>query len=465
MSPQPLSTTLIQQFSANLHGQLILPGDSAYENARSVYNGMIDKRPALIARCQDVADVIMAVNFARAHHLLLAVRSGGHNGGGLGTCDDGLVIDLAGLRGIQVDPAARTVRVEGGCTWGEVDQATHAFGLATPSGIVSSTGVGGLTLGGGIGHLTRQYGLTIDNLLAVEMVLADGSLVTANTEQNADLFWAVRGGGGNFGIVTAFHFRLHPIHTVYAGPILWPIAQATDVMRFYSDFMATADADFNAWFALLKVPPAPPFPAELHTQTVCGVVCCYTGPLEKAETVFRPLRAFGPPVVDFAGPLPYPALQSLFDPLLPAGMQWYWRADFVNELSDQAIALHVKYGAQLPTLLSQMHLYPIDGAAHRPANGDTAFSYRDAKWAQVIVGVDPDPTNNAKLIAWTQDYWLALHPYSAGGAYVNFMMEEGQERVQATYRDNYVRLAQIKARYDPGNLFRVNQNIKPSVSP
>lgn len=465
MSTQPLATTLIQQFSANLHGQLILPDDGAYEDARRVYNGMIDKRPALIARCQDVTAVITAVNFVRDHQLLLAVRGGGHNGGGFGTCDDGLVIDLAGLHDIQVDPAARTVRVEGGCTWGEVDQATHAFGLATPSGIVSSTGVGGLTLGGGIGHLTRQYGLTIDNLLAVEMVLADGSLVTANAEQNADLFWAVRGGGGNFGIVTAFHFRLHPLHTVYAGPILWPIEQAADAMRFYRDFIATAGDDFNAWFAFMKVPPGPPFPEALHAKTMCGVVCCYTGPLDKAETVFRPLREFGPPVVDFAGPLPYPALQSLFDPLLPAGMQWYWRADFVNELSDQAIALHVKYGAQLPTLLSQMHLYPIDGAAHRPGNGDTAFSYRDAKWAQVIVGVDPDPANNANLMAWTKDYWLALHPYSAGGAYVNFMMDEGQERVQATYRDNYARLAQIKAKIDPSNLFRVNQNIKPAVNP
>lgn len=464
MTTHPLPATTIQRFKTSLHGELILPGDVEYESARRVYNGMIDKRPALIARCQDVADVMTAVNFVRDQHLLLAVRGGGHNGGGLGTCDDGLVIDLAGLRGIRVDLAARTVRVEGGCTWGEVDQATHAFGLATPSGIVSSTGVGGLTLGGGIGHLTRQYGLTIDNLLAVELVLADGSQVTANAEQNVDLFWAVRGGGGNFGVVTAFYLRLHPIHTVYAGPILWPLAQAADAMRFYRDFMATADADFNAWFALMKVPPGPPFPAQLHTKTVCGVVCCYTGPLDKAESVFRPLREFGPPVVDFAGPLPYPALQSMFDPLLPAGMQWVWRADFVNELSDQAIALHVKYGAQLPTLLSQMHLYPIDGAAHRPANGDTAFSYRDARWAQVIVGVDPDPAHNAKLMAWTKDYWLALHPYSAGGAYVNFMMEEGQERVQATYRDNYARLAQIKAQYDPDNLFRVNQNIKPAIA-
>lgn len=464
MPTQQLGEATIQAFKASLRGQLIQPADVNYESARRVYNGMIDKRPALIARCCDAADVMLAVNFARNQQLLLAVRGGGHNGGGLGTCEGGLVVDLAPMHGIRVDPTARTVRAEGGCTWGDVDHATHAFGLATPSGIVSSTGVGGLTLGGGIGHLTRQLGLTIDNLLEVDMVLADGSFVSANAEQNDDLFWAVRGGGGNFGAITSFLFRLHPIETVYAGPILWHMEQAGAALRFYRDFIAIADGNLNAWFAFMKVPPIAPFPEHLHTKTMCGVVCCYTGPLDEAEAVFQPLRRFGPPAVDFVGPLPYPALQTMFDALLPAGMQWCWRADFVNELSDQAIALNIKYAAQIPTLLSQMHLYPIDGAAHRPSNGDTAFSYRDARWAQVIVGVDADPANNAKLMTWTKDYWLALHPYSAGGAYVNFMMEEGQDRVQATYRDNYARLAQIKARVDPDNLFRVNQNIKPAIA-
>ena len=464
MPTQQLGKATIQAFKASLRGQLIQPADVDYESARRVYNGMIDKRPALIARCCDAADIMVAVNFARNHQLLLAVRGGGHNGGGLGTCEGGLVVDLAPMHGIWVDPTARTVRAEGGCTWANVDHATHAFGLATPSGIVSSTGVGGLTLGGGIGHLTRQLGLTIDNLLEVDMVLADGSFVSANAKQNDDLFWAVRGGGGNFGVITSFLFRLHPIETVYAGPILWHMEQAGAALRFYRDFIATADANFNAWFAFMKVPPVAPFPEHLHAKTMCGVVCCYTGPVDKAEAVFQPLRRFGPPVVDFVGPMPYPALQGMFDALLPAGMQWYWRADFVNELSDQAIALNIKYAAQIPTLLSQVHLYPIDGAAHRPGNGDTAFSYRDARWAQVIVGVDADPANNAKLMTWTRDYWLALHPYSAGGAYVNFMMEEGQDRVQATYRDNYARLAQIKAKVDPDNLFRVNQNIKPAIA-
>lgn len=464
MPTHTLQEATIQAFKASLRGQLIQPADVDYESARRVYNGMIDKHPALIARCCDVADVMAAVNFARDQQFLLAVRGGGHNGGGLGVCEGGLVVDLSLMHGIRVDPTACRVRVEGGCTWGDVDHATHAFGLATPSGIVSSTGVGGLTLGGGIGHLTRQLGLAIDNLLEVDMVLADGSFVSANAEQNSDLFWAVRGGGGNFGVITSFLFRLHPIKTVYAGPILWHMEQADAALRFYRDFIAAADGHFNAWFTFMKVPPVAPFPEQLHTKTMCGVVCCYTGPLDKAEAVFQPLRQFGPPAVDFAGPMPYPALQGMFDALLPAGMQWYWRADFVNELSDQAIALNVKYAAQIPTLLSQMHLYPIDGAAHRPRNGDTAFSYRDARWAQVIVGVDTDPANNAKLMTWTKDYWLALHPYSAGGAYVNFMMEEGQDRVQATYRDNYARLAQIKAQVDPDNLFRVNQNIKPATA-
>ena len=452
----------VRQLKVALRGQLLGPADAEYASARRVHNGLVDKRPALIARCCDVADVIAAVSFARDHHMLLAVRGGGHNGGGSGTCDGGLVVDLAPLRGIRVDPAARTVRVEGGCTWGDVDHAAHTFGLATPGGIVSSIGVGGLTLGGGIGHLTRRYGLVIDNLLEVDMVLADGSLVTANAERNVDLFWAVRGGGGNFGVVTSFLFRLHPVHTVYAGPILWPMEQAATAMRLYRDFMAEASEEFNACFTFMRVPPGLPCPPHLHGKTLCGAVCCYTGPVDKAVAVFQPLRDFGPPALDCAGPLPYPVLQRMFDTLQPAGMLCYGRADFFNVLSDHAIALNVKYGARVPTEFSHMHLYPIDGAAHRPGNRATAFSYRDARWVQVIAGVDLDGANSARLIAWTKDYWLALHPYSAGGAYVNFMMEEGQERVQAAYRDNYARLAQIKASFDPCNLFRVNQNIMPS---
>jgi FAD/FMN-containing dehydrogenase len=328
---------------------------------------------------------------------------------------------------------------------------------------VSTTGVGGLTLGGGLGHLARTCGLTIDNLLEVDMVLADGRFVTASANANQDLFWAVRGGGGNFGVVTSFLFRLHPISMVYAGPMLWPLEQAAEAMRFYRDYILTAPAEMNGWFAFLTVPPAPPFPEELQMKKMCGVVWCYTGPLDQAEKVFRPIRQFGPPALDFVGPLPHPALQGMFDALFPPGLQWYWRADWVKDLSEEAIAQHVKHGSQLPTWQSTMHLYPISGAPKRVGKNDTAFSYRDANWGMVIVGVDPDPANNEKMISWAKAYSEALHPYTAGGAYINMIMDEGQERVKAAYRDNYSRLVEIKTKYDPTNFFHVNQNIKPSV--
>jgi FAD/FMN-containing dehydrogenase len=458
----PIGESAIQDLASQLRGQLLHPGDDGYLEASRVYNGMIEKRPALIARCTDVADVIASVNFAREHELVLAVRGGGHSGPGLGTCDGGLVIDLSGMKGTRVDPVERTVRVGGGCVWGEVDHATHAFGLATPSGFISTTGVGGLSLGGGTGYLSRTYGLTIDNLLGVDMVLADGSFVTADAENHADLYWAVRGGGGNFGIVTSFLFRLHPISTVYGGPMLWPIEQAADLMKYWRDFILTAPEEINGWFGFITVPPGPPFPEQLHLQKMCTIVWCYTGELNQAEEMFQPIRTTMPPTVDFAGPIPWPALQSLFDGLFAPGMQWYWKADFFTDLNDQAIDLHVKYGAQLPTMFSTMHIYPINGAAHRVGASDTAFSFRDANFAEVIVGVDPDPSNNERMIKWARDYWLALHPYSGGGGYLNMMMDEGTDQVKASYRDNYTRLAQIKARYDPGNLFNVNQNIKPA---
>jgi FAD/FMN-containing dehydrogenase len=453
----------VQDFTSRLRGELIRPGDASYEQARKLYNGMIDKRPALIAYCVDIADVIAAVNFAREHKLTLAVRGGGHNGAGLASCDDGLVIDLSRMKGIRVDPAARTARVEGGCTWGEVDHATHAVGLATPSGFLSTTGVGGLTLGGGIGYLSRTLGLTIDNLLGVDIVLADGSFVTASPEEHADLFWAVRGGGGNFGVVTSFLFKLHPISTVYGGPMFWPIEQAADILRFWRDFILSAPEDINGWFAFVTVPPAPPFPEQFQMQKMCAIVWCYTGPLDQAEERLKPIRAFRPPAIDFAGPIPWPALQSMFDALYPSGLQWYWKADFFRELNDKAIDLHTKYGPQLPTMHSTMHIYPINGAAGRVGKNDTAFSFRDANFAEVMVGVDPDPANNQRMTAWARDYWTALHPYSAGGGYLNMIMDEGEDTVKAAYRDNYARLAQVKARYDPGNLFHMNQNIKPKA--
>ena len=457
-----LSEMTIATFKAGLRGELIQPGDQSYDTARKVYNGMIDRRPRLIARCADVADVITAVNFGRENKLLVAVRGGGHNAGGLGVCDEGLVIDLSPMRYVRVDPKKRTVLAGGGALWGDVDHAAHAFGLAVPAGIISTTGVGGLTLGGGLGHLTRQCGLTIDNLLGVDMVLADGRFVTASAKEHADLFWAVRGGGGNFGVVTSFLFKAHPIHTSYAGPMLWPMEGATEVMRWYRAFIKNAPNTINGFFAFLTVPPGPPFPEHLHNKKMCGIVWCYTGPAKKADQVFQPIRRFKTPALDLVGPLPHPALQSMFDGLYPPGLQWYWKADFVRELSDEAIALHVKHGAELPSMQSTMHLYPINGAASRVKNSATPWCYRDAVWAQVMVGVDPDPANKERISAWAKDYWTALHPYSAGGAYVNFMMEEGDDRIRATYGRNYDRLAKVKKRYDPTNLFRVNQNIKPA---
>ncbi len=468
MTTQPaIATSPLDQAASGLarqmRGELMRPGDAGYDAARRVYNAMIDKRPAFIARCAQAADVQAAVNFGREHGLLVAVRGGGHNGAGLGTCDDGLVIDLSPMRAVQVDAARREVRVEGGCTWNDVDQATHPFGLAVPTGFISSTGVGGLTLGGGLGYLTRRYGLTIDNLLSAELVLADGRQVTASADAHADLFWALRGGGGNFGVVTAFTFRGQPAGpTVYGGPIFWPLEHAEAVMRFWRDWVLTGPEELNGWFGFHTVPPVEMFPAEHHLQQMAVICWCYTGPLDEAEQVFRPIRACAPAAIDFAGPLPYPALQSLFDGLYPAGLQWYWNADFFTELSEAAIALHVQHARQLPSVHSTMHLYPLSGAAQRVGRHDTAWSFREANFAQVIVGVDPDPANNPRTIAWSQEYWRALHPHSAGGAYVNMMMEEGQARVQAAYRDNYPRLARVKAQYDPNNLFRVNQNIQPA---
>jgi FAD/FMN-containing dehydrogenase len=456
-----LDETAVQGLAATMRGALIQRGDPGYEEARTIYNAMIDKHPALIAQCTDVADVIAAVTFAREQGLLVAIRGGGHNGPGLGTCDDGLVIDLRSMNGVRVDQAARTARVEGGALLGDLHHATNAFGLATPSGIISTTGVGGITLGGGMGHLTRQFGLAIDNLLEADVVLADGSVVTASETENPDLFWALRGGGGNFGVVTSFLFQLHPIPTLSAGPMLWPLERAGDVLRWYREFITTAPDDINGFFAFLTVPPAAPFPEALWHQKMCGVVWAYTG--DTPEEVFAPIRAqFGPPALDWVGPITHPALNSMFDGLYPPGDQWYWKADFVEEIPDEAVDLHVQYAEALPTWKSTMHLYPINGVASRVPKDAMAWNYRDANWGMVIVGVSPDPADNEAMIAWARSYWSALHPYSAGGAYINMMMEEGQDRVRAAYGQHYDRLAQIKGTYDPSNLFRVNQNITPA---
>jgi FAD/FMN-containing dehydrogenase len=446
----------------SLRGPVVAPEDSGYDPARSVYNAMIDKKPAALIRCADAADVMDAVDLVRGSGLELAVMGGGHSGPGLGLLDGGVTLDLSGMRGVQVDPRARTARVAGGCTLGELDHASHAFGLATPTGIMSTTGIGGLALGGGHGHLTRTYGLTVDSLLSADVVLADGSFVTADEDHNADLFWALRGGGGNFGVVTSFTFRLHPVDTVGVGITLWPVERTREVLDWYRSYLPQASEEVSGFFAILVVPPGPPFPEAIQLKKMCGVVWCHTEGDEALSDLLNAAGSPADPAFRFTAPMPYPMLQSMFDELLPPGLQWYWRGDFFDHISDEAAEVHARYGAKIPTMLSTMHMYPVDGAAHRVAPDATAWSYRDAVWSGIIGGIDPDPANAATIRKWCIDYWNELHPHSMGGSYVNFIgQEEPADRVQATYRGHYDRLAQVKRQYDPDNLFHANQNIKP----
>ena len=459
-----ITVELIESLRTSIRGEMILPSNATYDSMRKVYNGMIDRHPAMIIRCKDAQDVFVCVNFARKNNLRLAVRGGGHNAAGLGVCDDGLVIDLSLINDIQVNAVDKTVRAGGGCLLRQLDAATHEVGMAVPLGILGTTGIAGLTLGGGLGYLTRRYGLTIDNLLEATVVVADGRLLTASPSQNPDLFWALRGGGGNFGVVVSFLYKLHPVNIIYGGPMLWHLEETRERMKWFRDFITNAPDDIYGFFALLTVPPVEPFPADLHLKKMCGIVWCYTGDPQQGEEVFKPIRANKAPALDFVGTMEYTTLQTMFDSLYPPGMQWYWKADFAYELPEEAIALHEKYGGEMPTVQSTMHLYPINGAAGRVSNEATPWNFRDAAWAQVIVGVEPDPLNRDKIIAWAKDYWNAVHPFAAGGAYINFMMEEGDERIRATYGTNYDRLSTIKAKYDPENLFRVNQNIGPKVT-
>ncbi len=461
-----MSTQAISSLQQSLRGRVVEPHDADYDTIRALYNGMIDKRPRLIARCVDVADIITAVNFGRESGMLTAVRGGGHNGPGLGSCDDGLVIDLSLMKGTRVDRANATVRVEAGCTSGDVDHATHPFGLAVPFGIVSTTGVAGLTLGGGTGHLTRRFGLTIDNLLEADVVLADGSVVTASESQHPDLFWAIRGGGGNFGVVSSFLFRAHPVSTVYAGPIFWDAAlHGKAVMAAYRDFLPTTPEDLGTFVGLKTVPSGDPFPKEHWGKRACAVISCYNGSgAEGNELMARLLKVTPQPLFNWMGEMPFPAFQSLFDGLFPKGLQWYWKGDFVKTLTDEAIETHLREAAKAPSELCLMHLYPIDGAVRRVAKDATAWNTRDATWSMVIAGIDADPKRADELKAWGRAYWKAVHPFNMAGAYVNFMMDDEIDgRVQATYGENYARLASIKAKYDPKNLFCVNQNIRPAA--
>ncbi|HYI15116.1 MAG TPA: FAD-binding oxidoreductase [Thermomicrobiales bacterium] len=458
-----LTTDQIDGLRGQIHGEVIQPGDANYDEARTLYNVMIDKKPAIVARCVDAADVIAAVRFASANDLDVAIRGGGHNVSGNAMADGGLTIDLSRMNNVRVDPVKRTARVGGGALWRDVDHATHAFGLATPTGIIGTTGVGGLTLGGGFGHLSRSLGLSCDNLLSADVVIATGEQVTASANEHPDLFWALRGGGGNFGVVTSFEFKLHPVSTVYAGPIFYDVRHTEHLLRTFRDFMREVPDEMSAFFSFHQGPPAPFIPDHLHFVPMTTIMVCYNGPAEQGEQILRPLREAAPALVDLAGPMPMPAVNTMFDPIYAPGLHHYWKADYIPRLTDGMIPIHAKHGPSVPSLQSTMHLYPQTGAIQRAGKNDTAYSYRDVEYVHNIVAIDADPGNMPRNMAWMQAYWDDLHPFTSGGAYVNFMMaDESQDRVRATYRDNYDKLAQVKRAYDPDNFFHLNQNIRPA---
>jgi FAD/FMN-containing dehydrogenase len=451
----------IAQLREQVRGDVVTPDDAGYEDARKVYNAMIDRRPGVVVRPANVEDVVAAVNFARESGLDLAVRGGGHSVPGFGTVDEGVVIDLSRMRGVRVDPENQRARAEGGATWGDFNAATHEFGLATTGGIVSTTGVGGLTLGGGIGYLARGSGLSCDNLVSAEIVTADGRVLVASGDENQDLFWAMRGGSGNFGVATSLEFRLHPVKDIYGGPMFFDLKDAGAVLRFYREFIADAPEQFGGFPAWQIAPPLPFIPEERHGETFLAFVACWAGPVDQGERALKPLHDVAPVVAEHVGPMPYPALNSAFDALYPPGLQHYWKANFVTELTDEAIAAHLEHGPRVPVVNSTVHIYPINGACHRVGSDATAFAYRDATFATVIAGMWPDPAQNEANIQWVRDYYDATAPLSEAGGYVNFMSGDDQDRIEANYRGNYQRLVAVKREYDPGNLFHRNQNISP----
>ncbi|GAA4723955.1 FAD-binding oxidoreductase [Nocardioides endophyticus] len=444
-------------------GTVVGPDDAEYDEARTVRNAMIDKRPAVIVQAANAGDVMTAVRYAADNGRTVAVRGGAHSVPGFGTADDAVVVDLSAMRGGRVDPLASTVRVGGGATWGDLNAMTYPFGLATTGGIISTTGVGGLTLGGGIGYLSRGLGLSSDNLLSADVVTADGSFHVASEKDDADLFWAIRGGGGNFGVVTSFEFRLSPVKDIYGGPMFFELDKAGDVLRFYRDFIVDAPEELGCFPAYQIAPPLPFIPEDRHGEPFIAMVACWAGDLDAGEKALQPIRDVAPRVAEMVGPMPYPALNSAFDALVPPGLHHYWKASFVKELTDDAIAAHLEHGPKLPVVNSTMHIYPINGACHRVAPDATAFAHRDATFATVIAGMwPPDQVDDEAGTAWVRDYYDATAPHSEEGGYINFMAEDDQDRIAANYKGNYDRLRKIKATYDPGNVFRHNQNIVPA---
>jgi len=456
-----VGTIALDELRAQVRGDVISSEDEGYEEARKVYNAMIDRRPAVVVRAVNAGDVIAAVNLARENSLDLSVRGGGHSVPGFGTNDGGVVIDFSRMRGVRVDPVASTARAEGGATWGDFNAATYAFGLATTGGVVSTTGIAGLTLGGGIGHTTRGFGLSLDSLISADVVTADGQFFQASEREYEDLFWALRGGSGNFGVVTSFEYRLHPLKDIYGGPMFFELSEAGNILRFYREYIADAPEQMGVFPAFQIAPPLPFIPEDRHGDTFIALVACWAGPVEEGGKAFQPFHDVAPVVAEHVGPMPYPALNSAFDGLYPSGLQHYWKAAFVKELTDDAIAAHETHGPDVPVVNSTVHIYPINGAAGRVAPDTTAFAYRDANFATVIAGMWPEPSQNEANTAWVRNYYDAIAPHSEEGGYINFMSGDDQDRIRANYKGNYDRLVRVKRAYDPDNLFHVNQNIAP----
>ncbi|MGY1805995.1 FAD-binding oxidoreductase [Blastococcus sp. SYSU D00669] len=457
-----MTTQLPRTLADRVEGTVVRAGDPGYDDARRVYNGMIDARPHAIVRCTGTADVAAAIAYATETDRVVAVRGGAHSVPGFGTADDAVVVDLSPLRSVTVDPRARTVSAGGGTTWGRLNDAAAAHGLATPGGIVSTTGIGGLTLGGGIGYLTRGYGLSCDNLLAAEVVTAEGRVITADAEENPDLFWALRGGGGNFGVVTRFTYRAHPVpEAVMVGLMFFELDDAAALLTFFRDFIREAPREYGGYPAFHLAPPLPFIPEERVGQPHAVVVSCWTGSRPEGERVLDRIRRVAPPVADSVGPMPYPAINTMFDPLLPPGLRNYWKPAFLTELTDEAIAAHVEHGARVPFVSSGMHMYAVNGAAHDVAPDETAFGHRDATFAVNIAGIWPDPADDEANTRWVREYHAAIAPHADPGGYVNFASADDQPQVAANYGAGYARLREVKRRFDPGNVFRLNQNIEP----
>jgi len=444
---------VLEELRTQLRGEVIGPADPEYDTARRVHNGMIDKRPAVIARCAGVADVMAALQFGLAHDLSIAVRGGGHNVAGKAVCDDGIVIDLSQMKGMRVDPGNRTARAEAGLTGGEFDRETQAFGLATTGGAVSTTGIAGLTLGGGIGWLQRKYGLTCDNLLSADVVTAGGRFLTASETENPDLFWGLRGGGGNFGIVTSFEYRLHPLGQVLGGPVLHPFEAAQEAFGFFREFMNSAPDEVSGAFGLGPLPDG---------QRAVFLFVCYAGPPEEGEKVIAPVREFGSPLEDLIQPMSYCDLQQAFDADFPFGLKNYWKSSNLATLSDDAIETMVAFMESAPSLKPMVFVERLGGAVARVPAEATAFGHREAEYDLIIAAIWGDDAEQEAHVDWARSFWEATQPYSTESVYVNYLSEEGEERVRAAYGgEHYTRLVELKRKYDPENVFRSNQNIKP----